>query len=247
MVTGKNTFTKELQLKREEMSYSCSICLTNSQFSESESTNILHQEELKLLNDRQTSKRKEEILLGKYVAKSAFLHATKHPSVQMTDFHIKKGTFEHPVLYTAFAHQHQLTVSHSKSFGASICFPEAHPMGIDIEALEKIKPKVISTKCTQQELELLEQHLGSNHLAAAYLWTAKEALSKCIKTGLMVDFCLLEVSSIENIQEGVSEVRFSNFYQYKGLLFHSEEIACAIVLPKKTTLDLSPLLSELTF
>ena len=63
----------------------------------------------------------------------------------------------------------------------------------------------------------------------------------------MVDFKLLEVSSIETIEKGISEVRFQNFYQYKGLIFHTENIACAIVFPKKTTMDLSPILSVINF
>lgn len=58
----------------------------------------------------------------------------------------------------------------------------------------------------------------TNTLKVAYtlLWNIKESLSKIIKTGLMIDFKILELESIE-LENGYHVGYFKNFPQYKSV------------------------------
>ena len=68
------------------------------------------------------------------------------------------------------------------------------------------------------------------------LWSAKEALSKLLKTGMMLDFKFLEIDRIINENESTT-LYFKNFGQYKAVCTTNSEYAIAIALPKLTTIQ----------
>lgn len=231
--------TYRLILKRESGDLECSLCIGQREYLEGEEYDFLHPLEKEQLTGKR-KKRTQSILLGKDVGKRAFsdLHP-KHP--KSNSFYVTKGVLEHPVIYTDFANNHHLSITHSEDVGAAVCFPEEHPMGIDIETLSHIKPRAVASQSTEKELKLFNDVFGEEKLAAAYLWTIKEAMSKVIKTGLMIDFKYLEVKEITE-KNGVHTAFFSSFYQYKAVSFRKNDWVCSLVFPYKSELDLSEVL-----
>lgn len=87
--------------------------------------------------------------------------------------------------------------------------------------------------------ELAQLKDASNEAELLLLWTAKEALSKILRCGLMVPFQLLEVENMEH-QAYFTEVFFRNFYQYKAVSFKIQDnIIGSIACPRKTSLEQS--------
>jgi 4'-phosphopantetheinyl transferase len=68
------------------------------------------------------------------------------------------------------------------------------------------------------------------HHRMLLLWSLKEALSKALRCGLTVPFCLLEVSSLVRLPGGV-RARFENFSQYEGFAFCAAPFSLALVMP----------------
>jgi phosphopantetheinyl transferase len=111
-------------------------------------------------------------------------------------------------------------------------------MGVDIERISVDKEAVLASQVTAKEKQLL-QHIPMDSLAGyTAIWSAKEALSKVLKTGMTVDFSLLEMSRI-TLKNNILECEFRNFGQYKALAYISSPYAVAVVLPKRTTADFS--------
>ena len=73
------------------------------------------------------------------------------------------------------------------------------------------------------------------------LWTAKEALSKILKTGMMVPFELYETTTIAATPYGLS-FEFKNFAQYKAEIFFEMPYCFAMAYPKKSRLNYNPIL-----
>lgn len=65
------------------------------------------------------------------------------------------------------------------------------------------------------------------------LWTAKEALSKVLRTGLMTPFEIFEISKIE-INDNYTMCYYKNFTQYKAISFTVYKYMCSMVYPLKT-------------
>lgn len=232
-----------LDLKRPDQDFQASICLCKEHFELDELPDFLHPIEVKNIEEKSNLRRKRSILLGKKCAKTAFGLIDSHQTPE-SDYYISKGVFEQPIVHIPHENNLQVSISHSKGYGAALCFPEEHPMGIDIEALDKLKERAIETQCTEEEVQKISE--VTNQSPYAVLWTVKEALSKCIRTGMYIDFKYIEVSECEE-KDGILILRFQHFGQYKAYVFFTEETCCAIVFPYKTEFDLLPFIQEIKF
>ena len=73
---------------------------------------------------------------------------------------------------------------------------------------------------TDAEKELIRKYPDSYEFMLTLLWTAKEALSKILKTGLMTSFKILEIDKIEH-KDGYWLSYYKSFGQYKVISFQT--------------------------
>ncbi|MDO5976974.1 4'-phosphopantetheinyl transferase superfamily protein [Flavivirga jejuensis] len=191
----------------------------------------LHHEEKKryymLIHDR----RKISYLLGRLAAKQALMSLTK-VAIENSIW-IDSGIFGFPVVRCKAMQNKQVSISHSNIMGISIAFEENHPMGIDLEKISTNQENVILNYITDEEKVLLK-NINMNTIAGyTVIWSIKESLSKVIKTGMMLDFSLLTISSI-TLENSTFECSFHHFGQYKAIAHINDNYAISIALPRKT-------------
>lgn len=201
---------------------------------------IWHLEERKRFETYQFPERRKSYIMGRYAAKKAIVKAVNDSSIFLEEIWISEGIFHFPVVVNPKVQNLRVSISHSGSYAAAIAFPEQHPMAIDIEMLDRFRDKekieAIRTQMTSHDLSLLEVYPQQTNEILGLLWTAKEALSKVLMTGLMTSFTLYEINSI-NYNSSYFISSFTHFPQYKAITFFvHNSVICTIVIPKKSSL-----------
>jgi 4'-phosphopantetheinyl transferase len=170
------------------------ICISESSLKKMQENflNILSSEEQKNFQKMIGQKRQHHYLLGRYSSKKALGHICSMP---MEDIYIESGFFCQPVIMKPRDIFFQVSLSHTDNLAAAIVFPETHPMGIDVEEISYKNNSAILSQMTKQEMDILNG--GDIPFSLTVVWTAKEALSKVLRCGLMVPFSLLEISNYQ--------------------------------------------------
>lgn len=114
-----------------------------------------------------------------------------------------------------------------------MAFPEAVPLGIDVEMVNFGKTHVLAAQATDQEKALVGDLPFPYPDMLTLLWTAKEALAKALKIGLTASYHIFEIGQIE---VGPSSIvcRFKHLRQYKTTSFNLSNYICSIAYPART-------------
>ena len=195
----------------------------------------LHSEEEAVYNSYQHKRRKESYLLGRLSAKEAVLSLTNIN--QPKSIWIDTGVFQFPIVKCPSLSNVQVSISHCDTIGFSIAYPEAHPMGIDVERIQTDRMALILSQLTDNEKLLLTQQNKNNITSCTALFSIKEALSKIIRTGMMLDFKFLEVDTFSQNKK-VVECTFTHFGQYRAFAYSIGNYVFSLVLPKRTSVNL---------
>lgn len=234
----KKTYTSELILKIGEETFRTGICFCNFPFNADylEMLQYLHPQELNYFKTLTIEKRKKSYLLGRYSAKQAIsiIAGAENPQ----SFFIKHGFFNQPIVINRNNKNVQISISHCEDIGAAVAFPETLPMGIDIEKVDPNKANIIESQLTEMEKNLIKSFPYSYNAMLTLLWTAKEALSKILKTGMMTPFQIYELTSLTEKNNYII-CNFNNFAQYKGVSFNLGCYMCTIVYPRVTDIYLN--------
>lgn len=223
-----------LTLTRGKIKFQCGFSLEKFPLS----TALLHPKELVYYQSLSFPLRQNSYLLGRVAAKKAIAQLCPHLTSQKV--HISQGVFDFPVVNyeEVIAIKAQVSISHCEHLGVALAFPEEHPMGIDIEEVDATKQEAMQSQMTDQDLSLLHAVDKTSPSGVSMLWCMKEALSKVLKTGLMIDFKLLSLQSLQ--QSGNSHIAtFEHFPQYQAVGYTYGGYACSIALPQKTSIDIS--------
>lgn len=200
----------------------------------SENTNVLHHDEISKSEDYKFERRRHSYLLGRLAAKYAIQNLTDQ---DLNSIKISEGIFQFPVIeHLNNVQAVQLSISHCEHIGLVLAYPEAHPVGIDIEQVNEKSRDALGTIVKPGEENLLSGLPISDIEGLSVIWTAKEALSKIFRTGMMMDFHTLELSSIR-YEDGLLHSEFKNAAQYKAYSFIENEYAVSIVLPGRSETD----------
>jgi 4'-phosphopantetheinyl transferase EntD len=226
-------------MSRPQSSIKASICIgrfaLNSYFEEA--IHYLHEEELDYYTSLQVEKRKKSFLMGRFCAKKAIQLYT-----DIGDYRkiiIRRGVFQQPVVTMPSYSNIQVSITHCNDMGAALAFSEEHAMGIDIEKISR-EPTAIESILTVNERNLIKT-LSLNPTVALYLmWTAKEALSKILKTGFTTPPQVFEISRIEIHSDYVLS-EYTNFSQFMATSYQAGDYMISIVHPKRTLMDLQTL------
>ncbi len=234
---NQSIYIAKLILQRPNESFKAGLCLCKfSLFANyEEAAAFLHPQEREYYEKLKFEKRIKSYLAGRLTAKKAI--AAYLVEKDLTKILIQSGIFTQPIVTYDKKQNIQVSISHSDDFGAAVAFPEAHPMGIDIEKIHRDQNEAIEREVTESEIKLIKGLPYSYETMLTLLWTTKEALSKVLKTGLMTPFKLFEIAKIEHQQDRMLSF-YKNFAQYKTLSFLIGNTVCSLVYPMKTELDL---------
>ena len=195
----------------------------------------LHPNEQLVYRNYHYNQRKTSYLLGRLSAKQAILPLINISSPK--SIWIDRGVFQFPIVKCPNNSNIQVSISHCDRIGFSIAYPEAHPMGIDVEKINADNRTTVLSQLTQKEQLLLTQKNNNSIATYTTLFSIKEALSKVIRTGMMLDFKFLEIDSIKIVQQTM-ECTFTHFGQYKAVAYFKNDYVFSIVLPKRTKTQL---------
>ncbi|MCW3465830.1 4'-phosphopantetheinyl transferase family protein [Chitinophaga nivalis] len=194
---------------------------------------LLHTRERAYAGQLQHATRKQGYLLGRIAAKTALSQLTPQLPASIL---IDRGVFEFPVVSFLQQESIQVSISHCNDVGLALAFPEKHPAGIDIEFIDEEKASSIESLLTPHETTTLLPRFGLP-VATGYtlLWTIKEAMSKIFRTGMMMEFSIYEVESLQPSGQ-IWESTFTNCKQYKGISIVYPRYIISIVIPARSEL-----------
>lgn len=131
----------------------------------------------------------------------------------------------------------QVSITHTRYYAAAIAFPPEHPVAIDLEYL------CTDHYCIVSFLTDGERRMLNDDVTAIMLWSAKESLSKVLRTGFTSPLALFEVSGVVR-RAGYLECTYVNFCQYKTLCFELFNHVFSICIPRLSQLS-AEVLSEI--
>ncbi|MCG8475007.1 MAG: 4'-phosphopantetheinyl transferase superfamily protein [Cytophagales bacterium] len=199
----------------------------------------LHPEEQLLLNRECLSeKRKNEFLLGRWAAKQAVIEII--PNLRLKEIAVLKGALGQPVLSVPCAENWSVSISHAENQAAALLFPEAFPMGLDIECKKSNIYQTVESALSRKER--LQVSISSDkNLCALQIWSAKEALAKVLKLGFSLSPQILEVSNISK-EKNHLRAFYQKFDMYNAQFFLLADMLVALCFPNEnmhpTTLSL---------
>jgi 4'-phosphopantetheinyl transferase EntD len=194
---------------------------------------VLHPNELAQYERLVVPRRKTSFLLGRYVAKQA-LAVLLHEPVY-TNIEIVPGVFTQPIVKFLTAEPVGVSITHAGELACALAFPQIHPMAIDVERLDTKSLEAMKSQILAEELSPKALPQLSELVRCTVIWTAKEALSKVLKCGMMCPFAILETVALG--QDASCYVGyFRHFGQYKFHAWVLQDHVITIVLPKWTTM-----------
>ena len=227
----QHNISGRILLKREDQDFWASFCVINEELPDLvREISILHRNEINYYNTLKYDRRKSSYLLGRIAAKKAMIELIDG---DIESLHVDFGVFQFPVVKSFKNHNIQVSISHCENIGTVLAFPEEHPLGIDIEKIQEDPIVAIKDQITDSEQNLILRSQIPFPIGCMVVWTVKEAISKIFKTGLTMDFRMLEIQSLK--KEGMVYLsKFSHCVQYKAISYHTGDYICSIVLPKNT-------------
>jgi len=202
----------------------------------------LHPEERLQYEKMRFEKRKTSYLLGRSAAKLAVSELTgirDLPAIR-----IEKGIFHQPIVSHPGLQNVQVSLTHSGPYGAAVAYPEHHPLGLDLERISSAFHNTLQSQLTDGERERLALLPLPDEAGLTMMWTAKEALSKILKTGLMAPFRLFEITDLKQTVSANGAVTISgdyeHFAQYKFHAYLHGDWVCALALPRRSELLTPP-------
>jgi 4'-phosphopantetheinyl transferase len=178
-------------------------------------------------------RRKSSFLLGRYVAKQALAVLLHEP--MYANIAIVPGVFTQPVVQFPTPEPVGVSIMHAGELACALAFPQIHPMAIDVERVDPASLEAMKSQIQAEELRPAVLPQLSELVWCTVIWTAKEALSKVLKCGMMGPFALFE--TVELRQEASCYVGyFRHFGQYKFHTWVVHDHVLTIVLPKWTTM-----------
>lgn len=227
----------KIPLARKNKPFHAGVAITYGTLNDLDSySKWLHSDEEVVFKNYKYHQRKESYLLGRMAAKRAISVLTGYD--EPTAIKINSGVFQFPVVSCPLLENIQVSISHSRHIGFCIAFPEYHPMGVDVETIQEDNCKVIASQLTKDEKEWLKN--SKDTVVFTALFSAKEALSKILRTGMMLDFKFLETANLK-WERDILKCEFKNFGQYQGFVFFVKNQVFSLVLPKKTHFNTEPL------
>lgn len=191
----------------------------------------LHFQERQYFNTLIFPKKIRNYLLGRYVAKQAVAYLTGQ--INLANIMIRSGIFNQPIV-TGNKQNIQVSITHCGNCALALAFPEEYPLGVDLEKIDPGNIEVLEKQMSAIEQKQISFLPLSRAAGATLIWTAKEALAKVLKTGLITPLEVFEIEKIERLANNCIAGYYALFPQYKVISFIVNGYSCSIVYPAAT-------------
>lgn len=224
------------------IAYFSSVALKNYESILADANDFLHPTEIKYYLSLNYLKRQKSYMLGRYVCKQVLSHYLKHDNLK--EIEIVSGIFGQPVVRSLSNKIPGISLSHNDTHAIAVAFPEIFPISIDIETIDRGKIQIMQNIFTEKEIEFIKVSLIPDEILSTLFWTAKEALSKVIKCGLMVPLKVLEIDTDYlntriNCQNTYMNLTFINFPFYTTYSWIINDQVVSFVLPKDMKIEIN--------
>lgn len=231
LISSENRMFGKTLLRRKEADYFSGFGFVRSSLTELiTQVELLHMAERQYADSLKFDRRKHSYLLGRIAAKLAIINIT---SQQPDSIYIDNGIFQFPIVNQVVGQSIQVSISHCDDIAVALAFPEKHPIAIDIERINEEQAQAIQQQLSHHEQFILSGYGFSPGEGNTMLWTIKEALSKILRTGLMMDLKILEVSTLK-VNGDFWESTFTCCKQYKGITRICDSYVISIVTAANT-------------
>ncbi|CAN7272719.1 4'-phosphopantetheinyl transferase family protein [Rossellomorea sp. LjRoot5] len=175
------------------------------------------------LNKIYRVKRRRDYLIGRYLAKVSIAKYLKN--IELNQIIVYRGLANQPILSLPSHHTHnQVSIAHSNGYGVTVAYKEDILLGVDVELIDHSKSHFFG-----EYLEGLNHNLPfSNNIVGLLIFTAKEALVKSIKLGLIFPIHLLRVKDIIMIDNSYFVIKFENFDKFKVICIKIYDVIISI-------------------
>jgi phosphopantetheinyl transferase len=220
-----------LEFHRSDRIVRSGFCLAQTVLPENPS--ILQQEispqEWERASVFQHDRARNAFLLGRRCAKRAL--TLLESNLDLKSISLLSGVAGNPILQGVL-NPYEASISHSLDFAVAVTSPAQHPVTIDLERIRPDRVEAIERMLTPAELEMV-QATKDPASTSTLIWTAKEALSKWLRSGMSLHFKVLEVKSLQTEPDRISG-QFSSVFH---LRFESWRVAdwwITLVFPNKS-------------
>lgn len=167
---------------------------------------FLNDAELAYWQSLRVENKRHSALQGRIAAKRALGAALGE--VDLTKIEMVRGTFGQPLVRHARAAGVDVTLSHSHGLAVALAYPDALPMGIDLEQVAAASAQTVLAEMQLSEAErawLAQQGAALSPIDQAtvcgMLWSAREALGKSLKTGLNSPLGVFALNKLELVSD----------------------------------------------
>ncbi|MHB8520620.1 MAG: 4'-phosphopantetheinyl transferase family protein [Limisphaerales bacterium] len=193
---------------------------------------FLSESEFGYFSSLQFPRRQQSYLLGRLAAKLAAGEYLREPGLNRIE--IYPGVFEQPLVKYLSDDVPGVSISHCEGLAVAVAFPAGHPMAIDVEAVDVARVATMKSQMTAHELRWAQCGEAAEDSLCALVWTAKEALSKVLRCGLMSPMEIMALSELKRGGGGLWEGLFQNFAQYRFVSWVGDSSVLSLVLPKNS-------------
>lgn len=233
MILEQNVYLDELQLSSLEEIKKATLCFVFF-LHEAEYDKLvrhLNFQERQYFNTLNFPKKIKTYLLGRFAAKKAVTSLTGQ--INLSEIMIQSGIFNQPIV-VCNKQNIQVSITHCDSCALALAFPEAYPMAVDLEKIDSGNIEVLEKHMSTLEKKQIRVLPFSRAAKTTLIWTAKEALSKVLKTGLTTPLEVFELEKIEYLENNCIAGCYKLFPQYKVMSFIVNGYSCSIVYPAIT-------------
>lgn len=138
-------------------------------------------------------KRRVEFLYGRVAAKAAI--GRLHPQFGAADWSVTPGLFRQPLVHGP--EPVEVSIAHTRDCATALAFSAELLAGVDMERLRPDSQHVIKSQMTACEMQTLAASSLPEPMQLTLAWSAKEALSKALRLGLLLPFRELGLKRVD--------------------------------------------------
>ncbi|MGZ5279303.1 MAG: 4'-phosphopantetheinyl transferase family protein [Pseudobdellovibrionaceae bacterium] len=170
---------------------------------------ILHRDEVKIYNDIKDRRRRYQFLMGRYAAKRNL--GWNVSGFHMSDVAILGDPLGKPTIKANTFLAVGVSISHVDNLAVALVGPKSH-IGIDIEVLRKSLVLIGPTVLSECERNLMSEFSFSQEgEMEGIVWSAKEAASKFLGTGINGSLSQFAISACQQLGQGQYRFSFIHF------------------------------------